>query len=548
MYLRNFILVAGLMWASSISAIEVAGKTMVTKGKVRATSETAQERKLRRRAPIYDNDVVTTGKAAKAQIRMSDGGMIALKENSELIIADYEYSEGDGQGSVVMELVKGGLRSVTGAIKADTGDYKLKTPVGSIGIRGTHYELEMVGTELFIAVWDGAIDVSVDTGAQAGETLSFGQGEDYSYASIDEEGNVTEFLEPPENFESGMSSETDDSEANSDEEEAESEESESEGTSSEQSSSEQSEESSEEQSEESSEEQSEESSEEQSEESSEEQSEESSEEQSEQQASSEAEQEEQDSQQESQQSQEQQQESQEQQEQPAETSQEQSTSTAGESDSAAAEVGQSDTAVATGQEVATVTTTAADTPEVSPEQGSLDSSLGSETLVESSLDQDAVFEPIGEVAAQEVVPLVPEEETFPTTDDFDGGDPTPIEDLISQQTGTLTYNKLSSVDAGDDIENFRVFMEIDFQTLGVTAGDLTFDDAQGQWRGSFSGRITGGGDFDLKFNHASHGNNLADGIIGAKFIEGIDSIDGNFTLHEVLNTNITSGGSFRIRR
>ena len=69
--------------------------------------------------------------------------MIALKENSELVIANYQYSGETGEGSVAMELLKGGLRSVTGAIKSESGDYNLKTPVGSIGIRGTHFEVEL---------------------------------------------------------------------------------------------------------------------------------------------------------------------------------------------------------------------------------------------------------------------------------------------------------------------------------------------------------------------------------------------------------------------
>ena len=81
--------------ASSVStalAQEVAGKTMLARGDVMASDDTnTDSRKLRRRSPIYGNDVVVTGAEAKAQLRMTDGGMIALKENSELQIANYQY-------------------------------------------------------------------------------------------------------------------------------------------------------------------------------------------------------------------------------------------------------------------------------------------------------------------------------------------------------------------------------------------------------------------------------------------------------------------------
>jgi hypothetical protein len=217
--LAGLILLPNLV--DSAFANEVAGKTMVARGKVQAQQETADNsRKLKRRSPIYSNEIVTTGPDSKAQLRMTDGGMIALKQNSQLQISDYEFSSDNGRGSVVMELVKGGLRSVTGAIKAESGDYKLKTPVGSIGIRGTHYEVELVGDTIWVAVWDGAVDLDITSGESAGSTLSLGDGEGYSYASIDATGKVTTYVEPPETFESGMTSEPDDIEETEEAEEA----------------------------------------------------------------------------------------------------------------------------------------------------------------------------------------------------------------------------------------------------------------------------------------------------------------------------------------
>ncbi|MFQ3220775.1 MAG: hypothetical protein ACI96W_003154 [Paraglaciecola sp.] len=201
--------VALISLLNPLAAEEMAGKTMMTKGDVRATETTSStERTLKRRSPIYTADSVKTDAQSKAQLRMTDGGMIALKENSELLISSYDFNADDQTGSVVMELFKGGLRSVTGAIKSDKGNYQLKTPIGSIGIRGTHYEIEIIQDEVFIAVWDGAVDVSIDISGKQQET-SLGEGEDFAYAKIDESGEVTELLEPPENFNEGHSSDPD---------------------------------------------------------------------------------------------------------------------------------------------------------------------------------------------------------------------------------------------------------------------------------------------------------------------------------------------------
>ena len=45
---------------------------------------------------------------------MSDGGLIALKENSELNIANYDFNADTQQGAASIELLKGGLRSISG--------------------------------------------------------------------------------------------------------------------------------------------------------------------------------------------------------------------------------------------------------------------------------------------------------------------------------------------------------------------------------------------------------------------------------------------------
>ena len=208
---RPVVLLIMLMTMNSgILAKELAGKTIITKGLVQATD--GLQRILKRRSPVYGTDLVTTDADSKAQLRMTDGGMIALKENSELLIANYQFNAEDNSGSVVLELVKGGLRSVTGAIKSNKGDYKLKTPVGTIGIRGTHYEIELIQGQVFIAVWDGAVDISVDVGG-SGQNVSLGDNEDYAYAKIDDRGKVTELLAPPENFSQGHSSDLEEEQA-----------------------------------------------------------------------------------------------------------------------------------------------------------------------------------------------------------------------------------------------------------------------------------------------------------------------------------------------
>ncbi|MCG7536082.1 FecR family protein [Pseudoalteromonas sp. OOF1S-7] len=170
-----------------------AGKTLMSRGQVVATaSDSAAQRTLKRRSPVFDVDVVNTGQQSNAQLRMQDGALIALKENTQLIINEYTGAS-EEDGSVVMELVTGGLRTITGKIKGNKDNYQLRTPVGSIGIRGTHYEVEWQGDTLLLAVWDGTIEVDIND-----QPLLLGQEGNFSFASVSQSGEVTPLLAPPQ--------------------------------------------------------------------------------------------------------------------------------------------------------------------------------------------------------------------------------------------------------------------------------------------------------------------------------------------------------------
>ncbi|KTF16430.1 FecR family protein [Pseudoalteromonas sp. H103] len=192
-----------------------AGKTILARGAVVATDATSeQQRSLKRRDTVYGVDKITTGEKSKAQFSMSDGGLIALKENSVLNIANYEFDAATQQGSASIELIKGGLRSISGVIKKNGGSYNVKTPVGSIGIRGTHFELQLVDGDMYVAVWDGAIDLTL----QDNSILSLGSNEAFSFAQVTSVGDVIKTTQAPAIFTQSIASinSNDESEAEQD--------------------------------------------------------------------------------------------------------------------------------------------------------------------------------------------------------------------------------------------------------------------------------------------------------------------------------------------
>ena len=173
----------------------VAGKTLLAKGSVKAINpNTNDERSLKRRSKIMSVEHITTGDNSKAQFSMSDGGLITLKENTEINVSHYVFDEETQQGSATLEVISGGLRSISGLIKKTGGDYQVKTPVGSIGIRGTHFAVEVSGGNVYFGVYSGNIDIDLNNN----QTLSLGVSEGFSFASVNQSGEVTPFTKAPE--------------------------------------------------------------------------------------------------------------------------------------------------------------------------------------------------------------------------------------------------------------------------------------------------------------------------------------------------------------
>jgi len=155
-----------------------AGHIVVGSGRLVARSADGSERRLRRRAAIYAGDTIVVGKNAFVQIRFTDGGLFSLRPDSEFKVSEYRHQEQEAEnGKVVFELLKGGLRTISGSIgKKNRENYQLKTPISTIGIRGTHYGVrictgncmspqgEMMPDGLYGGVVNGEISVTNQRG------------------------------------------------------------------------------------------------------------------------------------------------------------------------------------------------------------------------------------------------------------------------------------------------------------------------------------------------------------------------------------------------
>ncbi len=94
---------------------------------------------------VYEGDRITTAAGANLYILMDDGAEIFLKRDSIIKISKYVITSGyDKNSSSILDLIRGGLRKITGAIGASTlSSYQVQTGLATIGIRGTEYVIKL---------------------------------------------------------------------------------------------------------------------------------------------------------------------------------------------------------------------------------------------------------------------------------------------------------------------------------------------------------------------------------------------------------------------
>jgi len=126
---------------------EATGLVVASRGTVIATS-TEDSRELKQGDEIFVEDEILTGPKSFAVVQFLDGAKVTIKPNSEIVIEDYVYN-GNADDKATLSLVSGGLRVITGAMaKNNPENYKVKTPVALMGVRGTEFAIQLCGEDI----------------------------------------------------------------------------------------------------------------------------------------------------------------------------------------------------------------------------------------------------------------------------------------------------------------------------------------------------------------------------------------------------------------
>ena len=179
------------------AAFADAGKVLFVYGTAYVQAADGSRTEIDRGDAIQSGDLLVTSANGRVQLRMSDGGLLALRPQTEFLIENFNdpaenartgRSVEDNSPRSFFALLKGGFRSITGSIGHERkSDYRVRTPVATIGIRGTDYTavlcagdcsaLRRTGAKpisdgLYIGVAEGGIVLVNDSG-----TLNLGAGQ-----------------------------------------------------------------------------------------------------------------------------------------------------------------------------------------------------------------------------------------------------------------------------------------------------------------------------------------------------------------------------------
>jgi hypothetical protein len=82
---------------------------------------------------VYSQETVRTGDSGKADLRFKDSSNLSVGSKSSMRLDKFVYDPNKSTGTVAIQATRGTFRFVAGS---QGGSYHIKSPYGTLGIRG----------------------------------------------------------------------------------------------------------------------------------------------------------------------------------------------------------------------------------------------------------------------------------------------------------------------------------------------------------------------------------------------------------------------------
>ena len=130
---------------------------------------------------LVQNEALRTEEESAIQVEFVDGSQLSVEQSSEMVLSDYVY---DGAAASGLINLNDGLFHFTSNGKPDQG-VKLRTPVATIGVRGTEFLVHVDGNDAtVIDILSGAVSAKPHG---TGQEITCYQGQSILIADADED-------------------------------------------------------------------------------------------------------------------------------------------------------------------------------------------------------------------------------------------------------------------------------------------------------------------------------------------------------------------------
>jgi hypothetical protein len=109
---------------------------------------------------VFEKDTLQTGKESRCEIKLMDGSILRLSENTKYIIDQFEQS--GEKVSFQGYLVSGESWTNVNKLDSKKKDFKVKSPIAVAAVIGTSYKMTSDGKITEISVLDGQVEVDLE--------------------------------------------------------------------------------------------------------------------------------------------------------------------------------------------------------------------------------------------------------------------------------------------------------------------------------------------------------------------------------------------------
>jgi len=145
------VLAATALWPAMASNI---GTTVVVVKSVTGTTSNVS-RQLVINDNVATDEMIATAPDAATAIQFVDGTKLELGPNAKVVLDKFVYDPAPGKGALALTVSEGVMRFTTGSMAKE--NYTINTPNGTLGVRGTDFNILVGNGGTIVQVIDGEV-------------------------------------------------------------------------------------------------------------------------------------------------------------------------------------------------------------------------------------------------------------------------------------------------------------------------------------------------------------------------------------------------------